>query len=310
MSVGLLFPGQGAQAVGMGKDFAASHDAARKVFDEANSILGYDLRQLCFEGPADQLTLTTHAQPAIFTTSCAVIAVLREKGLLKDVLATAGLSLGEYTAVHYAGCLSFADALRLVKRRGAAMQDASDKVRSGMVSLLGADVETAQKIADKARGDGVLVVANINAPGQIVLSGDLEACARVPEAAKELKVRRATQLQVAGAFHSPLMAPARAALEQALKDVPIRDAAIPVVTNVTAAPVTGASEIRSLLARQLTSPVRWEESMHALAALGCKRFVEPAPGNVLSGLAKRILPDAVTQAYAAAADLAAPVSPA
>src|SRR5262245_50434010 len=182
MATALLFPGQGAQGVGMGKDFAEAHAAARRVFDEANTILGYDLRKLCFDGPADQLTLTTHAQPAIFATSCAVIAVLEEKGLLKDIRAAAGLSLGEYTAVHYAGCLSFADALRLVKRRGAAMQDASDKVKSGMVSLLGADVETAQKIADKARGDGVLVVANINAPGQIVLSGDLEACARVPEA--------------------------------------------------------------------------------------------------------------------------------
>jgi [acyl-carrier-protein] S-malonyltransferase len=289
----------------MGKDFASAHPAARRVFENAGRVLGYDLARLCFEGPIEELTLTTHAQPAIFTTSMAVVAVLAEKRLLDDVRAAAGLSLGEYTAVHFAGCLSFDDALRLVKRRGAAMQSASDRVRSGMVSLLGADLETARKIADQARGNGVLVVANVNAPGQIVLSGDLEACARVPEAAKEHKVRRATPLQVAGAFHSPLMEPARLELEQALEDVPIRDARIPVVTNVTAAAATKADEIRALLARQLTSPVRWEESMHALRALGCDRFVEPAPGTVLSGLAKRILADAATRSYGTVADLEA-----
>lgn len=290
----------------MGRDVAEKHPAARRVFDEANAVLGYDLAKLCFEGPSEELTLTTHAQPAIFTTSLAVVAVLRERAMLGDVQATAGLSLGEYTAVCFAGCLTFEDALRLVKRRGAAMQRAADATRSGMVSLLGADLATAEQIAEKARGGGVLVVANINAPGQIVLSGDLEACARVPEVAKELKVRRATPLQVAGAFHSPLMAPARTELEAALRDVPLRDARIPVVSNVTATGVTKATEIRTLLAQQLTSPVRWEESMHALAALGCTQFVEPAPGAVLSGLAKRILPTAATRSFATAADLESP----
>jgi [acyl-carrier-protein] S-malonyltransferase len=289
----------------MGKDFAQAFGAARSVFEEADRVLGYAISKLCFEGPADQLTLTTHAQPAIFTTSVAVVAVLRERGSLKDVRATAGLSLGEYTAVHYAGCLAFADALRLVKRRGAAMQAASDLVKSGMVSLLGADLETAGEIADLARGDGVLVVANVNGPGQIVLSGDLEACGRVPEIAKGKKVRRVTQLQVAGAFHSPLMEPARLELEKALRDVAIKDATIPVVCNATAKATKAASEIRELLARQLTSPVLWEQSMGALAALGCTRFIEPAPGNVLSGLARRILPDAEVRSCSVASDVEA-----
>jgi [acyl-carrier-protein] S-malonyltransferase len=305
VTTGLLFPGQGAQTVGMGKDFAAAFGAARSVYEEADRVLGYPISKLCFEGPVEELTLTTHAQPAIFTTSAAVVAVLRERGTLKDVRATAGLSLGEYTAVHYAGCLSFADALRLVKRRGTAMQAASDVVKSGMVSLLGADLETANEIADLARGDGVLVVANINGPGQIVLSGDLDACARVPEIAKSRKVRRVTQLQVAGAFHSPLMEPARLDLEKALRDVAIRDASIPVVCNATATAVKASGEIRTLLARQLTSPVLWEQSMSALHKLGCTRFIEPAPGNVLSGLARRILPDAQVRSCTVASDVEA-----
>jgi [acyl-carrier-protein] S-malonyltransferase len=305
VTAAVLFPGQGAQTVGMGKDFAAAFGAARSVFEEADRVLGYPISKLCFEGPVDELTLTTHAQPAIFTTSAAVVAVLKERGILKDVRAAAGLSLGEYTAVHYAGCLSFADALRLVKRRATAMQAASDRVRSGMVSLLGADLETAREIADAARGDGVPVVANIPGPGQIVLSGDLDACGRVPEAAKSRKVRRVTQLQVAGAFHSPLMEPARLDLEKALRDVAIRDATIPVVCNATGAPVKAAAEIRTLLARQLTSPVLWEQSMTALHALGCRRFIEPAPGNVLSGLVRRILPDAEVKSCTVASDVEA-----
>jgi [acyl-carrier-protein] S-malonyltransferase len=292
----------------MGKDFAAAFGAARAVFEEARRVLGYDVARLCFEGPAEDLTLTTHAQPAIFTTSAAVVAVLKERGLLGTVRATAGLSLGEYTAVYFAGCIPFADGLRLVKRRGAAMQAASDKVKSGMISLLGADLETAQEIADKARGSGVLVIANVNGGGQIVLSGDLEACARVPEIAKSLKVRRVTQLQVAGAFHSPLMEPARLDLEQALRDVPVKDATIPVISNASATPVTKAAEIKAMLARQLTSPVLWEQSVQALKALGCTRFVEPAPGNVLTGLTRRILPDADVKSYAAADDIKASTS--
>lgn len=285
----VLFPGQGSQSPGMGRDFCDRFPAAARVFAEANDVLGYDLRRLCFEGPADELTLTTHAQAAIYTCSAAVAVVLRERGLDSGVTAAAGLSLGEYTALWYAGAYSFADGLRLVKRRGAAMQAASDSPRSGMVSLLGADRATAEKVAAAARGDGVLVVANLNAPGQIVLSGDLEACGRVPAVAKEAGVRRAMPLAVAGAFHSPLMAPAQAELERALQDTRISDPRLPVVSNVTAKPVRTAAEIRALLARQVTQPVLWEDSMKTLRELGCERFLEPAPGTVLSGLAKKNL---------------------
>ncbi len=288
-STAVLFPGQGSQSPGMGRDFCERFPSAARVFAEANDVLGYDLRRLCFEGPADQLMLTTHAQAAIFTCSAAVAVVLRERGLDAGVTAAAGLSLGEYTALWFAGAYSFADGLRLVKRRGAAMQAASDSPRSGMVSLLGADRATAENVATAARGDGVLVVANVNAPGQIVLSGDLAACGRVPAAAKELGVRRAIPLAVAGAFHSPLMAPAQAELERALSETAISDPRLPVVSNVTGKPVRTAAEIRGLLARQVTQPVLWQDSMQTLRELGCERFLEPAPGTVLTGLAKKNL---------------------
>lgn len=234
MTRAILFPGQGAQVPGMGKDFAQISPDAARLFDEANDVLHYDLKALIFEGPASTLTLTTHAQPAIYVTSAAVTRCLDERGLLRDIGAAAGLSLGEYTANWFAGVFSFADGLRLVKRRGAAMQAASDHPPSGMVSLVGADRDTATKVADAARGDGVLVVANLNAPGQIVLSGDKAACERVLAAAKYLGVRRVIPLQVAGAFHSPLMEPARAALEEALLTTPMSDPRIPIISNVTA----------------------------------------------------------------------------
>ncbi len=289
----------------MGRDFADRFPAAARVFAEANDVLGYDLLRLCFDGPAAELTLTTHAQPAIYTCSVAVTEALREQGLLTDVGAAAGLSLGEYTALWFAGVFSFADGLRLVKRRGAAMQAAADAARSGMVSLLGADRATAEAVAEKARAGGVLVVANINAPGQIVLSGDSDACGRVPAAAKELGVRRAIPLQVAGAFHSPLMAPARAELEAAIAATKLADPRLPVISNVTADVVRTASDVRALLAQQVVSPVLWEDSMRRLSAMGFKKYVEPAPGSVLSGLARKILPDALTKNFATCGDLAA-----
>jgi [acyl-carrier-protein] S-malonyltransferase len=287
----------------MGRDFADRFPAAAQVFAEANDVLGYDLRRICFEGPADELTLTTHAQPAIFTCSVAAVTVLRDAGAVTGAGAAAGLSLGEYTALWFAGVFSFADGLRLVKRRGTAMQAAADSPKSGMVSLLGAGRALAEDVAAKAREGGVLVVANVNAPGQIVLSGDAEACARVPAIAKALGVRRAMPLAVAGAFHSPLMEPARAELERALRETPLSDPRLTVVSNVTAAPVTTAAEVRELLARQVVSPVLWEDSMRALRAMGITRFIEPAPGSVLSGLLKKILPDAESRSFARATDL-------
>jgi len=289
---GLLFPGQGAQAVGMGKDLAEELPEARKTFAEADAILGYELSKLCLEGPMETLTRTNHAQAAIFVSSVATIRGLEAAGRFDRaaVKATAGLSLGEYTALWFAGCFSFEDGLRLVQIRGDAMQAASDAVPSGMMSLIGADREGAEKVCDLARQDGVLVVANLNAPGQVVISGDLEACGRAPAAAKEVGIRRALPLRVAGAFHSPLMEPARARLVAALDETSIEDPSLCIVSNVTAEPAPNADAIRKLLGDQVINPVLWEASMRRMAADGITSYLEPAPGTVLAGLMKKIDP--------------------
>ena len=289
----ILFPGQGAQSVGMGAALCERHPAARAVFEEADDVLGYSLSTLCFEGPADQLIRTDRAQPAIYVTSVAAVRALEEAGGLdRDGYgAAAGLSLGEYTACWFADVFSFADGLRVVQRRGTAMQEACDLEPSGMVSLIGADRDKAEAVCDAARGDGVLVVANLNSPGQVVLSGSHGACGRAQEAAKELGIRRAIPLKVSGAFHSPLMATARASLETTLSDADIRDARVPVYSNVTATPTRAGDEIRSLLARQVVSPVLWESSMRQLVADGMSSAAEPPPGTVLAGLMKKIAPD-------------------
>lgn len=290
---GILFPGQGSQEVGMGRRLAEAHPPAAGVFQEADRILGYALSTLCFEGPAETLTRTDQAQAAIFTTSVAAVTALETAGRCNRAAVTgaAGLSLGEYTALWFAGALEFEDGLRLVALRGAAMQAASEAAPSGMVSLLGADRETAQKICDEAAGGSVLVVANLNAPGQVVVSGDADACGRVPAAARRHGVRRAVPLKVAGAFHSPFMEPAREQLEEALERVHLRDPGLPVYSNVTAAPVRSADEARRLLVRQVVAPVLWEAAMRRMIEDGFKSFYEPAPGRVLTGLMRKIDPD-------------------
>jgi [acyl-carrier-protein] S-malonyltransferase len=290
----LLFPGQGAQYVGMGSAEAARSGAARDLLALAEEVLGYDLGRLIAEGPEEELRRTEHAQPAIFTVSMMSVRAAEESGdpALAAVGAASGLSLGEYTALCYAGVFSFEDGLRLVRARGVAMQAAADRTPSGMVSLVGADADTAEAVCGEARQDDVLVVANRNAPGQIVVAGDLAACARVPAVAKRLGIRRAIPLAVAGAFHSPLMEPARAVLAEALASLELRPPRIPVVSNVTAAPVRDAEEVRLLLGRQVVAPVLWEDGVRALAASGMRRFVELAPGRVLTGLLRKILPAA------------------
>ncbi|MEE2713555.1 MAG: ACP S-malonyltransferase, partial [Planctomycetota bacterium] len=289
----ILFPGQGAQSVGMGAALCERHPAARAIFDEADDVLGYSLSSICFEGPADELIRTDRAQPAIYVTSVAAVKALEEAGQLdRDGFgASAGLSLGEYTACWFAGVFSFADGLRVVQRRGTAMQEACNLEPSGMVSLIGADRDKAEAVCDAARGDDVLVVANLNSPGQVVLSGSQAACERAQGAAKELGIRRAIPLKVAGAFHSPLMETARASLEAALADADICDARVPVYSNVTAAPTQSSDDIRGLLARQVVNPVLWESSMRQLVSDGMTDAAEPPPGTVLAGLMKKIAPD-------------------
>jgi [acyl-carrier-protein] S-malonyltransferase len=308
----VLCPGQGAQAVGMGRAWSARPEA-KAVLDEADQILGDSLgaplSEICFEGPADRLNQTDVSQPAIYAVS-----VASWRGLLAEwgfgfgdarLSATAGLSLGEYTALHLAGAFSFEDGLRLVALRGQAMQEAAEATPSGMVALIGADEAKAQEVCSKAREGGVLVCANFNAPGQVVLSGDNEACERAEKVAGEMSLR-ATRLPVAGAFHSPIMQPAADRLGEALAKTEIHAPSCPVISNVTARPHEASNGgsgtiqdgIRVRLVEQLTSPVRWGNSCTHLAskyvtgdtggATGDAGWHELAPGSTLKGLMRRI----------------------
>lgn len=288
--IAFLFPGQGAQSVGMGRQAYESTPAARDIFTRANEILEYDLAKLCFEGPGDELDTTVHSQPALFVSSLAAIEVLRQES--PDVVLAcemaAGLSLGEYTAMVFAGAMSFEAGLRLVQARGAAMQDAADATPSGMVSILGLERVQVEAVCDQARGDGVLAIANLLCPSNIVISGTNEACERAAERAEAAGAMKAVPLAVAGAFHTPIMAPAVERLTEALSVVELRKPAIPVVSNVDARPHDDPEEIRRLLIRQVVSPVRWEDSMRYLLEQGCDQFYEIGPGRVLRGLLKRI----------------------
>ncbi len=288
----VLCPGQGAQAVGMGKAWYDKHEVARKTFEEANSALGFDLTKLCFEGPEDQLTRTDFAQPAIYTTSVACYRVLLEQGKIDRVTATAGLSLGEFTALHIAGAFDFETGLKLVRLRGQAMQAAAQATPSGMVALIGTDETQARLLCDRTLGTStteVLVPANFNCPGQIVLSGSLSACERALKVAEEAGMK-ATQLKVAGAFHSPLMAPAAQKLGEALDQITWRTPAVPVSANVTGIlhEINKLDYIKQRLVDQLTGAVRWEQSMIWLITHMPGQFIELAPGKSLSGLMKRI----------------------
>ncbi len=297
----ILFPGQGAQHVGMGRELCERHEAARDVYEEANEVLGYDLGRLCFEGPDDELVRTDRAQPAIYVTSVAAVRALEASGELdpSSFQATAGLSLGEYTACWFAGVFSFADGLRLVQQRGTAMQAACEAQESAMVSLLGSDRATAERLCDAAREDDVLVVANLNSPGQVVISGSRDACGRARELAREHGVRRAIPLKVAGAFHSPLMEPARQTLEAAITATALGSGRVPVYSNVTGEPVTAAADVGQLLARQVVSPVLWEDSMRRMVSDGLVSAAEPPPGTVLGNMLTKIAPDVESVALAA-----------
>lgn len=290
----VLCPGQGAQHVGMGKAWAERFPVAASVFADAEAALGIPLTQFCFEGPAEQLNRTDVAQAAIYTTSVACYRALREAGTIGEPRATAGLSLGEFTALHLAGAFSFLDGLKLVRLRGQAMQEAAEASKSSMVALVGADESQARAVCEDAlkdpenKGDEVLVPANFNCPGQIVISGSLAACERAVVVAGNIGLR-ATQLQVAGAFHSPLMQPAADRLAAALDGVAWQTPRVPVLSNVTGQPhEADVDSIKRRLVEQLTSPVRWSESMAYAAAQMPGRFVELAPGKVLSGLMRRI----------------------
>ncbi len=288
--IAFLFPGQGAQTVGMGKQLADSLPAARALYDRAGEVLGYDLAKLCFEGPAEELDATAHSQPALFVTSLAAVEALRAEApdVVLSCEATAGLSLGEYTAMVFAGVMDFEDGLRLVHKRGAAMQEAADATPSGMVSILGLERVEVEALCEKARGDDVLEIANLLCPANIAISGSNAACERAAEMAQAFGAMRAMPLAVAGAFHTQIMKPAESKLAEALADVPMHSPRIPVVANLDARPHDDPEEIRRLLMRQVLEPVQWEDSMRYLLAQGFDQFYEVGPGRVLRGLLRRI----------------------
>lgn len=288
--IAFLFPGQGAQTVGMGQALAANVPAARALYDRAGEVLGYDLAKLCFEGPSEELDSTIYSQPALFVTSLAALEALRAES--PDVplacQAAAGLSLGEYTALVFAGVFEFEDGLMLVQKRGAAMQEASDATPSGMVSILGLERVQVEDLCNKARQNGILEIANLLCPGNIAVSGTNDACERVAELAVAAGAMKAVPLAVAGAFHTKIMRPADQRLLEALADVPMQRPRIPVVSNVDARPHDDPEEIRQLLVRQVLQPVLWEDSMRWLLVQGFDQYYEVGPGRVLRGLLRRI----------------------
>ena len=289
MTTALLFPGQGAQTVGMGAALRREFPAAQKLYDRAAEVLGYDLAALCETGPAEQLNATDVSQPALYVSGFAALEKLRadHPDAEGDVAFAAGLSLGEYTALAFAGAFTFEEGLRVVQARGRAMQAAAEATPSGMVSALLLDRDAAQAVRDAAAGGDVLELANFLCPGNTVLSGQNAAVARAT-AEIEKAGGRPIPLAVAGAFHTPLMKPADERLAAALSAVNLKPPRVPVVSNVDAAPHTDPAEIRDLLVRQVLAPVRWEDSIRFLLGAGVERFFEVGTGRVLTGLLKRI----------------------
>jgi [acyl-carrier-protein] S-malonyltransferase len=285
--VAFQFPGQGSQAVGMGASLADAFPEARAVFQEADDVLGFELSRVCWEGPESELRSTENAQPALLVHGVACARVLVSGGLVPAV--TAGHSLGEFTAHVTAGSLTFGDALRLVRVRAQAMARAGDERPGTMAAVIGLPEADIERLCEEVRQNGeTLVPANYNAPGQIVISGSVEAVRRAVGEAKARGARMAVELQVSGAFHSPLMAAAVAPLAEALAAVEVREAGIPVVANVDARPVREPDAIRARLIDQVTGAVRWTECVLTLRELGARRLVELGPGSVLTGLLKRI----------------------
>jgi len=286
-----LFPGQGAQSVGMGRLLVESAPAAKDVFERANAILGHDLLKICVEGPTEKLDSTVYSQPALFVTSLAALEWLRinKPEVYSSCQAVAGLSLGEYTALVFADVMSFEDGLRVVQERGRAMQDAADAVPSGMVSILGLDADKIEKVCEDARAEGeVLQIANYLCPGNIVVSGHKGACERVADLAAKAGAMKTIPLAVAGAFHTSLMQPAVERLKKALAGVTLKAPRIPVISNVDAEAHSNPEEIRELLVKQVVSPVRWEDSIRKMLSHGHAPFWEVGPGRVLRALLKRM----------------------
>ncbi len=287
--VGYIFPGQGAQEVGMGEDVCREYDCAREVFERASELSGIELKEVCFAGPAERLNATDVSQVAILTTSMALLRAGQKSGALAGdgISATGGLSLGEYTALCVAGVLEFDEAVKLVQKRGQYMQAAAKANPGTMLVLRGADEETVEDLCRQASDGEVLWPANYNCPGQIVASGTKGACSRLAKLAEGQKIAT-IELRVAGAFHSKLMSPARERLREALAEVELKEARIPVVCNVSGGYYSSSEEIRENLARQVDSPIRWQGRMETMMGEGVEQYYEIGPGKVLAGLGRRI----------------------
>lgn len=285
--IAFVFPGQGSQTIGMGKSVVEKSDQAKSIFESADQRLGYSLSDIIFNGPDEKLTLTTNAQPALLTTSIGILTCLEEAGIRPDY--TAGHSLGEYTALVAAGAIEFEDAVFAVHKRGEYMEEAVPNGEGTMAAVLGMDRNDLQKVTDEvtANGDSVQL-ANLNCPGQIVISGTVKGVEKASVSAKENGAKRVLPLQVSGPFHSELMKPAAQKFVEVLNEVKVKDSNIPVIANVTAAPISNASDIKEKLIEQLYSPVLWEDSVLTMLELGVDTFIEIGPGKVLSGLIKKI----------------------
>ena len=289
--IAFLFPGQGAQKIGMAREVCEQFPAAKALFDQAAEILGYDLAAICFDGPEEKLNSTAVAQPALYVSSMAAIEKLKQEKpeAVENCQAAAGLSLGEYTAIAFGGGLSFEDGLKLVQKRGEAMQAAADEVPSGMVSVLGLDADKVNAVCDEARVDGeVLQLANFLCPGNIVVSGNQASCDRVDEIALAAGAMKTVSLAVAGAFHTPIMEPAVSKLDAALNDLELGNTSLPIYSNVDAKAHTQSSEFKDLLVKQVCAPVMWNQTLDRLLEEGFDQFYEVGAGRVLTSLLKRV----------------------
>jgi [acyl-carrier-protein] S-malonyltransferase len=286
MKIGFLFPGQGSQTVGMGKELVGKYGVAKDIFERANQALGFSLTDLIFEGPEEELRKTTNTQPAILTTSIAILAVLEKEGLSPDIVA--GHSLGEYSALVAAGVISFEDAVQLVRKRGAFMQEAVPIGKGGMAAIMGMDRDAVVAICAQANAINIVQAVNFNCPGQIVIAGELKAVEKAAEMLKAAGAKRAIMLPVSAPFHCSLMKPAAEKLGMELEKIKFYDAKIPIVANINAQIMTDKDVIKDALVEQAASPVLWEDGMKTLLSKEIDTFVEVGPGKVLSGFMKKI----------------------